>query len=294
MKEKTKGVLLIALGNPMYGQLAANLAASLKINSPELPVHLVWGGLALSHLTPEKLSLFGSMAECPVSLYHRNGVPSYVKPKLFMFELSPFDETIFLDVDTIIAPKKKFTNLFTELVDVDFTFENRSRVNLAEIRDSDTYLWGSIDDIKKAYKLNEGYLYGLHSEFVYFKRNAKMRAFFSTAQSVFENPKVKVKTFGQDIPDEFGFAIAMLKHKMYPHQCPYVPFYWQLTDNKKGISLSYVIDNFYGYSVGGNNPPRNVRQNYDQMAGAYFRILGLKYPYKLQPKKQVLAERKTL
>jgi hypothetical protein len=290
-----RGIIIIALGHPAYGQMAANLGASIRVNSPDLPIHLVWADQALDHLSDQKKAIFHTMQECPHDYYHReNEKKVYIKAKTHLYDLTPFTETIFLDADTIICPRKPLTELFDTFSQLDMTMENRARLNLEKILPSDVYLWASISDIVDAYKLKQGFLYGLHSEFIYWKQNTRMSRFFDTVRETFDHPKVKTVTFNGDMPDEFAFAIAMLKHNLYPHQCPYIPLYWYLTDKQLGTSLEYVISNYHGYSIGGNATPDSVQRNYNRMAAAYFQRLGLQYPYKVRPKRAFMVERKVM
>jgi hypothetical protein len=291
-----RGVLIIALGNSYYGQLAANLAASLKFTAPNIPIHLVWAEDALTHLSEQKKGLFDSTQECPHEYFHvdRGGVErkSYVKAKTHMYDLSPFEETIFIDADVIMCPYLTVDKMFDQLAHLDFTMENRSRVNLAEIQPGADYLWADIQDIKKTFKISQGFLYGLHSEFVYFKRNQTVRKFFTSVKKYFKDPKVKMThVFDGDIPDEFAFAMAMIEHGLYPHECPFIPLYWFLTDRGKGTSMQYVHANYSGYSVGGNQTPQSVIQNYNSMARAYFQRLGVQHPFRLIRKRSVLPSR---
>jgi hypothetical protein len=290
MTEKSKGIVLIALGNPYYGQLAANLAASIKWTSPTTLIHLVHDANAISTLG-QKVKLFNTLQVCPVEFCHRGERFVPIKAKVHLYDLSPFDETIFLDVDTILCSGKNIADLFNVFAAIDFTMENRARINLEKVLATDTYLWANVQELKQAYKLEKGYLMGLHSEFIYFKKNARMAKFFKTVKEVFEKPKCKIVAFNGDLPDEFAFAIAMVKHEVYPHESPFIPLYWYLTDKHKGTALSYVIKNYYGYSVGGNATPLQVRNNYDQLARAYFQRLQITAPFRLLQKRQVLTAR---
>lgn len=295
---KSRGILLIALGNPYYGQLAANLAASIKFTtSGKLPIHLVWSENALDHLTPQKMQMFDEVQECPHEMYHReDGKRVYVKAKTHIYDLSKFDETIFLDVDVIMLQKRTLLDAFEDLKHLDFTMECRSRINIGNDDFADSYLWANAHDIKRAYDFKDGFLYGLHSEFIYFKKCEKVARYFETVKEVFAHPKVKMKhVFDGDIPDEFAFAIAMIKHRMYPHKCPYIPLYWYLTDAKTlGTSKQKMLNNHYGYSVGGNATPPAVRKTYNQLASAYSQRMGVQYPFKIVQKRQVLRSRKSM
>ena len=291
MSEPTRGVILIALGNPFYGYLASNLAASISYTAKGLPIYLVTNPEAISMLTEAQRGLFSTIKICPEEYYKRGEKVVYIKAKTHLYDLSPFDETIFLDVDTIMLSGKSLWNAFEDLKEIDFTMENRGRVNLAESSVSSSYLWAKVSDIKKEYKTQEGFLYGLHSEFIYWKKNARISAFFETVKNEFLKPKCEVVKFDGDLPDEFAFAMAMLQHKLYPHQCPYKPLYWFLTDKALGSSLSYCLKNYYGYSVGGNATPENVRRIYDQLTAAYSQRLNLPKPFRLRQKRQILASR---
>ena len=68
--------------------------------------------------------LFDQMHTMPEEYYITNGIEKYLKAKTHIYDLSPFDETIFLDVDMIWNPKKKPEDLFEELKNLNFTMCN--------------------------------------------------------------------------------------------------------------------------------------------------------------------------
>lgn len=294
--DNKRGILIIALGSPYYGNLACNLAASIKATSPELPVTLIWSDDALNQLSDTKKTVFDELIECPREMYHReNGKRVFVKAKTHIYDLSPYDETIFIDADVIMCPRKTLTQMFDELKSVDFTMENRGRVDLSNIKPSDVYLWAKIPDIIDNYGFKSGFIYSLHSEFIYFKKNERVAKYFDDVKSVFANPKCEMNhVFDGDIPDEFAFAIAMIQNNIYPHKTPFVPLYWYLTDSKRGSSLEFVLSNFTGYSVGGNATPENVRRKYNRLARSYFGKLNLQHPFPIIQKRQALTTRKTM
>jgi hypothetical protein len=289
-KQPTRGIILIALGSPYYGNLASNLAASIAYTAKGMPITLVATESAIAQLSPARRAVFSSIVICPPEYYNKDGRTVYIKAKTHLYDMSPYDESIFLDVDTILLSGKSIAAAFDELSAQDFTMENRSRIDLASNAEQ-VYLWAKVADIKKGYKLSSGYLYGLHSEFIYWKRCPKMKAFFASVKKAFMQPKCEVVKFDGDMPDEFAFAIAMLEHNIYPHACPYVPLYWYLTDRAKGTSLSYCMANYYGYSVGGNATPDAVRKVYDTLSKAYAQRLSIDAPYPLRQKRQVLTSR---
>ena len=127
--KKEKGILLIALGHPIYGKMAAALAASIKVAQTETPVVLYCNDKSVSRLMDGEKKLFDKMITMPEDYYIVNGVEKYLKAKTHIYDLSPFDETIFLDVDMIWNPKKKPEDLFEELKNLNFTMCNEGYVD---------------------------------------------------------------------------------------------------------------------------------------------------------------------
>ena len=124
---KTKGVLLIALGHSQYGNMAVNLANSIKYNNKNTKIHLVYTESAFSQVTD--FSNFDSKEICPKEYYKNGEQTVFIKAKTHLYDLTPFDETIFLDVDTILFGGKDFNKFFDEFKDYDFTSENYGLIN---------------------------------------------------------------------------------------------------------------------------------------------------------------------
>lgn len=128
----SRGILLVALGAPEYGYMAANLAASIRHSDSEVNIHLVYAGKAISHFTAAHKALFSSMAECPAEYYTRGtrdegrGIndpatdkqqqtTEYIKAKTHIYELTPYEETLFLDVDMYILPSVRMSQVLNAL-----------------------------------------------------------------------------------------------------------------------------------------------------------------------------------
>jgi hypothetical protein len=91
MTKKTRGVLAIAADHADYGRMAINLARSIRLRDPQLPLAIA------TNLDPNQF----------------RGIYDYVVPwkfdrwpgllsKLQAPEMSPFDDTLFLDVDLLV------------------------------------------------------------------------------------------------------------------------------------------------------------------------------------------------
>ena len=89
----TRGILLMAWGKRGYGFMAHNLAVSIKHHSPGIPIHLIATEKVLKEVTDR--SMFDSIELL-------DGDPSDPgRYKADIYELTPFDSTLFLDVDGI-------------------------------------------------------------------------------------------------------------------------------------------------------------------------------------------------
>lgn len=276
------GILLIAAGHPYYGKMAAGLAATLKAADGSTAIHLAYAGDALKYLSADELKLFSSTQEIPVEFYTYDAQVRYIKTKMFFYQLSPFDETIFLDVD-IAWLKKSPLNLFDELKGIDITFANHGSNGKKSV-------WCEIEEVKKAYNVEDEKYFGLHSEFVYFRKSEAVEAFFETAQDVYDNLKVPSTVFAGAIPDELPFAIACMLTQMYPHKENFRPVYW-INSDKKIIHPSEVSKNYYGWSMGGNTANRFAVDSYNILLRAAYHKLKIQHPYSWKQKRSFLSER---
>lgn len=124
-QKRDYGVLLLAVGNSLYGKFALNLALGLKKLQPDIKIALVYNESAIYELNEAQKFFFDIKIPCPHE-YSQDGVNTcYVKPKLYLDKLTPFAKTLFLDVDMIWCPYKKPKDAFREYVKLKFTMANR-------------------------------------------------------------------------------------------------------------------------------------------------------------------------
>ena len=308
----SRGILLIALGAPEYGHMAANLAASIRYGDPEIAIHLVHTERSVSQLTPAHRALFSSMAECPSTYYTRestvNGqqstntqstVPSppsleYIKAKTHIYDLSPFDETLFLDVDMYILPATKMSDVIAKLsFACDYTIENRGYADLslpADKLDPHYSTWVNILDVKKHYR-TKGRFYHLHSEFIFFKKNTKNKKFFDKVREVYDTRPVAWTVFDGAVPDEYAFDIASCILGHYPHQENYIAIYWHGMDGRKDWNKD-VVRNYIGFSLGGNFIPEWILSKVNAYKQLYRKSLKLPHLFNVPPKRRWNVKRR--
>jgi hypothetical protein len=308
-RQPTTGILLIALGSPQYGSYAVNLAASIRWNDPTLPIHLVHTSESIAHFAPEHLALFTSREICPAEAYTKmqvvenvspgNSQPAtnnrieYIRAKTYMYDLSPFDETLFLDVDTMILPHNRMSDFINKLsTECDFTIENRGYADLAADKSLKDYsIWCNVDELKAYYTTasrkmkGEMRYYNLHSELVFFKKDKKNKTFFDKVKEVYDNPPVSTTKFDTGLPDEFAFGVAMMLLKHYPHQENYVRIYWNFMEQKHDW-YKHVIKNFIGFSLGGNTISPTILMRVKAYNNLFRQKLRLPYLFTPHHKKQ--------
>ena len=299
-----QGILLLALGQPHYGNYAANLAMSIKFNLPNMPIALLHDETAIRHISGDKrITLFDQLIEVPKDVYQVDGESRFIRTKNFLYSLSPFEETLFLDADIILFPHsgQQITKLIEELSSCDFSVSSRGHYELDKLNDKTYSQWVSIDDVKKAYGIKKGKYYGLHSEFIWFKKTAKNDKFFGLVESIvadFDSYKVITQdrsvhhsaisiinevevhraVFGGGTPDELPYAIAMAKLKQYPHKDDFTPIYWEVADNNRLIhKVKDLYNQYIGLSWGGNRTPAETTKLYNLLVKFYTGKGGYKY-----------------
>lgn len=262
------GIILIAAGHKNYGCLARNLIHSIRMNS-SVPVHVLYHGDAY-HELPHRLI---TSAELPPESYTKHGKVNYIKPKTFIYDLSPFENTLFLDADIVLFDKP-IDDLITDLINVEWTIQNRARVSLDEdytqpAKRKTAYLWADITEMQELFRGNGRFLYSLHSECIWFKKTAANKEYFDLVKGIYEEPPVRPAGFAGDVADELAFGIACIMTGKTAHIEPWVPVYWWQLDGKKdGFVLHNLAEKYYGYSAGGNSHQGKqvVADNYNILA----------------------------
>src|SRR5687767_9890096 len=113
LKQET-GILLLAIGHPYYGRMAYNLAISLKANDINTHITLVYTDSAITHINQRNMWVFDNKMPYP-----NTDEPFGVKLKLY--DLTPYERTIYIDVDALWVNKQSPAKLFEQLKGIPFT-----------------------------------------------------------------------------------------------------------------------------------------------------------------------------
>lgn len=276
---KQAGILLLALGANQYGRMSAALAAMIKSADSTIPIHLAYTQSAVTHLREDEKALFDSMEVIPEKYYTLHGQHKWIMAKMYLYELSPFEHTLYLDSDMAWLQKSPAA-VFEQLKDVDLTYANSGVQTHSQ--------WADIEQVRTVYNIEK--VVGIHSEFVYFRKCDKAESFFQKAQRIYSNLKVHATVFAGAIPDELPLMIAAELCGIVPHQQPYYPVFWYKRDRKM-LHAYQIAQNYYAMSMGGNyNAPHEIEM-YNLLATAAYNKLKLHYPYQWKDKRAFLKER---
>ena len=254
------GILIVAVGHGNYGKLAATLAMSIRGNGSKYPIHLVYTESTLKAIGEDYINFFDSKSECPSEYLFNNGEQCFIKVKSHINELTPFENTLFLDSDIIMINNGMLDTI--------------------------------IDEIKEAYGFTNEDIWNVHSEFIWWKKTEANNQLFNDWIYNFENLKVKSIEFGGCIPDELPLWIAMIQNKIVPHQELFHPTFWPM-DASKQMRIADLRKEYCGVSIGGNNLSPLTKNNYDLLVSLFAKITNMRYKYFAQPKKKWLPERHT-
>lgn len=275
-----KGILLIACGNEQYLKMAEVLAVSIK----QVDKNAI---IAVAHNFENiDKSIFDKSIKLPKKSYITNGKIEWIKTKTYMYDLSPFAKTIFLDVDMVWLFEKPISNLFNELSGINWTMSNTGIAQYS--------IWADINEIKKLYK--NAVMWNYHSEFVYFEKSDKTKEYFDRVKSIYENPKIEGTNFGgARIADELAFQLASIELNQYPHKENYTPIYWYFRDRKNAHLQPYKLSKqYYAFSVGGKFIPYTQKQKFEIIAKYQFAKSTRKYTFKLKDKMSFIPERRNI
>ena len=307
----SRGIILLAMGDPMYGRLAFNAALSMKANDPNIHITLGYAESALADLFDYHRSYFDNFIEIPETFYTNYPPPvvttkpvhtlddffagapteakltpappcqkNYFKAKTHLYELSPYDQTIFLDVDSLWKLGKRVNPLLDSLGGVKYTpvcYQNpKGLPHQGSMQDWEMTkqigFWASAEQYAAYYgKRTDGYFWETSTYFIYFEKCPETKAYFDKVQELMRDPSpdVPVKSYRGDMkPDEFYFNAASYLLQMGPCTYPYAPIamYGQIENN--------WIKNHYGVTFPGTNGKDYYRmqvKNYQRNPSYYTR-----------------------
>lgn len=254
----SKGILLIAINgyaDDFYYHLANNLANSIRQKS-NIPTSLITDG---SNNTDK--SCYDSVIVAKEEHYLEDYKVNPFKLKTFIYDYTPYKETIYLDADGLWVSDKTPDNIFEELKEASIQFHEVRRYRKDQAHESGM-IWTKPDKnaenlfpkLWDAYGLGEAVYPEYNSSFIYFKKNKEVKKFFSKAKDLYNDRRVQWKDLGGSYPDEMAWNLASALTGMYGVKENYKPMYlnWE---NDSGVDLEHIKRNFYILSMASGYQP---------------------------------------
>lgn len=274
------GILIFAIGHPAYGNMAFNLAVTIKAVE-NTPIALVYDQSAIGHLASEQISIFTSLIHAP-----------HLKPncsaKLHAYDLTPFDRTLVLDADMLWLPQQKPVDLFDTLQGAAFTAISEGDTDNPS---GEYFFWGHVDEIREKYGVTK--IHQWRTEVMYFEKGEAAEVLFTKAKEINNNHGLAyVKDFAGGIPDELSINIAAAIYHIEPHIPSWKPSYWPHMNGHKIPEFDFLYRNYYLFSVGGNHLTENIKSFYNRIMKAQAPKIGMQHSFSIQSKHDYLPERR--
>lgn len=236
-----KGILLIALGSH-YSKLAYNMAKSIKAYS-DIPISCVTDETDSLLLTEYDKIIQPKMCDY-MEGYTMN--PFYLKTKIY--DLTPYERTIYLDVDGIAL--KDLTPLFAYNFKIQevgkYRYENSNECQMVWVNK----IGKKLSDIYNAYKLPHDTEYPeYNSSIIVFNKSETNEKYFALARKNYMDRRLPFKQIGGFYPDELAWNLASAQLKHYsdsPHIKP-IYFEWE----NKGMAVDVIKQNYYILGMAG-------------------------------------------
>lgn len=232
--------------SPFYGKWAYNMAYSIRAYS-NIPIHLIYDDKSISNI---ELSIFSSFEKYDFG-------KDYCYEKIDLFDKSPFDETLYLDVDGVVI--KNPEDIFERLEGVDIWIQPMGKGRRG---DSITYNWVDNESIWDKYNLTEWFT-TCQTSIIYFTKNSK--TFFEKLKENYKNKldKHQYKDLwgkSKQHPDEVYYSITLSQLGIELQDFRPV-FFPEIIKEDKEILNEYYILSMYG----GNNVKPYAKDLYDRI-----------------------------
>lgn len=292
MLKQEQGILLLAIGHPYYGRMAYNLAMSIKAVDRSVSITLVYTEGAIAHINQRNMFVFDN----------KMAYPDSDKPfgvKLELYDLTPYERTLYIDVDTLWVNKQSPAVLFDQLKGVPFTgitegFHDYKDPTKSE-HSKNYFFWADLDDIQNVYVIDNQKMYQWRSEFIYFEKCELAEKFFGFSKNVYADPHLKtIKKFADNVPDELAINIGAAMTGIHPHIYKWRPSFWDRLNGDSMPTIDELQSRYYVISCGSNASGGALKRIYNRVASASAYRLGLQHVFPLISKKEMLINRQLM
>jgi hypothetical protein len=275
-----KLIVILAVGERKWGDLALNLALSIKCNNPEQKIALIYELSAINGIR----ELIDSYCDYSINQIRHTDTPTefafWLKTQLYDIatqSVPDAKEIIYLDADTIMLPGKKVDEWFTKhegrpftsyCNDIyDFKYKKRKRRDYTFWCDPEKVKFQlDIPDCNKMPQIN--------TSFIYFEKCELAKSYFKTVSDIWENDQIEYKEYKNTKPDELCFNIASALTNILPHQNTYRPIFFQFGSEQQ--SACYINHYYKAFGFAGETyPSDHLIRLYNETSDYYRQYFGI-------------------
>lgn len=264
-------IVTIAVNKRAYGEMAFNLAVSLKCFFPDSKITVISDGRV------ERIPHFEKVIDSIVKVPEGQNAFE-LKTRLNL--LTPYEKTLYIDADSIFIADPIL--LFHSLNKIKFAAMEYRRHEFDSVTNP---VWAKVPEIFSHYNLGEGVLYPeYNSSVLYWEKSDKTDLLFETANNVYHSPPCKLlMNVGGSFPDEIAFGVASAKTGVYSEIPYWEPAFLQTELQGNPINLK---DSFSLLTMAGGESLAYSKREYDSTIQKAAKILGLPH-FKFEAKNKV-------
>jgi hypothetical protein len=275
------------LGYELYVANALNLAMSIKAYAPEVSITLIHDD-TINLLSEEEKKFFDILKPANKEDYFINGKPQYQRLKLCVDKYSDYEQTIYIDVDSIWFPGKNINNLLDSLSGKEFVIGyNGHYVPKTKQRTNRNYTYwiDNPETLCRYFGLTNNIPQTISGTF-YFSKCAFTEELFKICREVYDDLKAPVIKWGGGKPDEYCFNVALSKLNYTQQELHFLYF-----DKINGpMPNDRMFNSFWGLAAGGNKLQMNIKRLYNELVSLYSEHFGMVKRFHID-KKTIIPER---
>lgn len=275
-------IVTLAIGEPYFGELSLNLSASIKAQTPNQKILLIYNETAVNSIKP----LMDKFFDYGLMIYDQKysnpaEMSFYLKTQLYGLvsqAVPDADEILFLDADTIMVPGRTVDEWFDKHKGKPFAAYCNDVFDYStnKRRRKDYTFWADVQEIKKYHELADtDKLPQINSSFLYFNKSLETEYLFRCASNVWNDEEMKFQGYKGVKPDELCFNIACAIGGIMPAEKPtYRPIFFQFASETQ--SVPYMLHYFKSFGFAGVAKPANyIIDFYNEVANYYRSRFGL-------------------
>jgi hypothetical protein len=230
----SRGVLLIAVGHPNFAKMAFNLAISIKANSPNTVIALAHNYENLNFIDLRYRKNIDIDFFLHEKYYRHKQKNAFGMMKTLMYDFTPFEQTLYIDVDSLMIKDKTPDRFFYEIEMHDFIIPHGGEMNPAtDAHDNHTH-WVRFGNVKNFFKFQNCKIMGhCQSSIIGFKKCELSKQIFEKAHHVYNvlsERNIAENMWFSTVPDELCFWLAhgIVGYTPTYNPEPFILFSWEL------------------------------------------------------------------